>query len=110
MERRKDSKGRVLKEGESQRKDGLYQYRWTDKWGKRHTVYAKELKELREKEKDVLKQLEMYSIEEGRRTTVLQLVEKYSESRRESLKQTSLLTYQTVINHLRPANKSQGVI
>ena len=32
MERRKDNKGRVLKEGESQRKDGLYQYRWTDKF------------------------------------------------------------------------------
>ena len=26
MKRRKDNKGRVLKEGESQRKDGRYQY------------------------------------------------------------------------------------
>ena len=49
MERRKDNKGRVLKEGESQRKDGLYQYRWTDKFGKRHTMYANDLKALRDK-------------------------------------------------------------
>ena len=27
---RKDSKGRVLKKGESQRKNGLYQYRYKD--------------------------------------------------------------------------------
>ena len=27
-ERRKDRKGRVLKEGESQRKDGSYDFRW----------------------------------------------------------------------------------
>ena len=47
MERRKDNKGRVLKEGESQRKDGLYQYRWTDKFGKRRTIYSGDLKELR---------------------------------------------------------------
>ena len=44
MERRKDSKGKVLKDGESQRKNGIYQYRWTDKTGKRHTIYAKDLK------------------------------------------------------------------
>ena len=52
MERRKDNKGKVLKEGESQRKDGLYQYRWTDRAGKRHTVYAGSLKELRDKVQD----------------------------------------------------------
>lgn len=54
MERRKDNKGRVLKEGESQRKDGLYQYRWTDKFGKRHTMYANDLKALRDKKKQAL--------------------------------------------------------
>ena len=50
VERRKDSKGRVLKEGESQRKDGGYDYRWRSSNGKRHAVYAKTLEELREKE------------------------------------------------------------
>ena len=40
MERRKDNRGRVLKEGESQRKDGLYQYRWQIKTEKRKYIYA----------------------------------------------------------------------
>ena len=44
MERRKDNKGRVLKEGESQRKDGLYQNPRTDKFGKRRTYYSGDLK------------------------------------------------------------------
>ena len=35
--KRVDSKGRVLKVGESQRKDGLYMYRFTDDTGKRQT-------------------------------------------------------------------------
>lgn len=38
--KRKDNKGRVLKTGESQRKDLIYQYRYTDCRGKRQTVYA----------------------------------------------------------------------
>ena len=52
-ERRKDNKGRVLKEGESQRKNGMYDYRWRTSNGKRHSVYAKTLEELREKEKAI---------------------------------------------------------
>lgn len=52
-EKRKDSKGRILKTGESQRKDGLYQYRYKDTTGIRRTVYAHDLKELRQKEKDI---------------------------------------------------------
>lgn len=50
-ERRKDPKGRVLKEGENYRTDGRYQYRYNWGDGKRHTVYAGTLSELREKEK-----------------------------------------------------------
>ena len=40
MANRKDAKGRVLKAGESQRKDGIYMYRYTDIRGKRQSVYA----------------------------------------------------------------------
>lgn len=54
-ERRKDSKGRVLKENESQRKDGTYCYRWRTSDHKRHVVYARTLEELREKEQAVLR-------------------------------------------------------
>lgn len=47
---RKDSKGRVLRKGESQRKnDGRYIYQYTDSTGKRRVVYSNDLLELREK-------------------------------------------------------------
>lgn len=49
---RKDSKGRVLKPGEVQRKsDGRYLYNYTDPLGRRRFIYATDLTELREKEK-----------------------------------------------------------
>lgn len=54
-ERRKDSKGRVLKENETQRPDGTYSYRWRTPDGKRHAVYSRTLDELRKKELAVLK-------------------------------------------------------
>ena len=47
---RLDSYRRRLKKGESQRADGKYDYRWTDRYGKRHSIYADTLDELREKE------------------------------------------------------------
>ena len=53
MVRRKDKKGRVLKDGESQRKDNTYMYRWTSNNGKRECIYARTLTELRELEKEV---------------------------------------------------------
>ena len=39
-EKRKDNKGRILRTGESQRKDLIYQYRYTDIRGKRQTIYS----------------------------------------------------------------------
>ena len=50
-EKRKDKKGYLLKTGEYQRKDGRYSFSYTDRWKKRHIVYAGSLPELREKEK-----------------------------------------------------------
>ena len=55
MKRRKDSKNRVLKEGEYQRANGTFEYKWRDQRGKRHSVYAKTLETLREKENEVLR-------------------------------------------------------
>lgn len=43
----KDLKGKELGVGLSQRKDGVYQARYTDRWGKRKTIYGKNLRELR---------------------------------------------------------------
>lgn len=55
IERRKDNKNRVLKEGEYQRTCGTYEYKWRDKRGNRHSISAVTLEELREKEIDVLR-------------------------------------------------------
>lgn len=56
-EKRKDSKGRILRTGESQRSDGRYQYRYKDINGERRTIYDWDLHLLREKEKDIQNQL-----------------------------------------------------
>ncbi len=52
-EKRKDSKGRVLKTGESQRKDMTYMFRYTDANNKKQCVYAPTLEALREKENKI---------------------------------------------------------
>ena len=52
-EKRKDSKGRVLKDGESQSANGTYDYRYTDIHKKRRCIYAKSLTELRKKEDEL---------------------------------------------------------
>ena len=44
-ERRRDSKGRVLRSGEAQRSDGKYMFRYTDADGVRRTVYSWKLVE-----------------------------------------------------------------
>lgn len=89
---RKDSKGRRLFNGESQRKDGKYEYKYIDVMGQRKTVYSwkltkadsvpKEKKDdisLREKEKKIRKNLDMGISLDGDSITVSELVEKYLE-------------------------------
>ena len=39
-EKRRDSKNRILRAGESQEADGRYKYRYIDANGKRKTVYS----------------------------------------------------------------------
>lgn len=53
---RKDNKGRVLRKGESQRKSDLrYIYQYTDPNGNRRVIYSRDLLELREKEKKLIR-------------------------------------------------------
>ena len=40
----KDLKGKELGVGLSQRKDGVYQARYTDRWGKRKTIYGSDIR------------------------------------------------------------------
>lgn len=81
-EKRKDHRGRVLKTGESQRKDLIYQYRYTDVWGIRRTVYSSDLKELREKEAKI--QSDRYNGVDysGGGITVLELYNRYVSTKR----------------------------
>lgn len=48
--RRLDKSRITLRKGETQRQDGIYDYRWTSPDGKRHSIYASTLEELRAKE------------------------------------------------------------
>lgn len=89
----KDSKGRKLKENESQRKDGMYQYRYTVD-GKRYTIYAwrllpsdktpagkKEKLSLREMEEQIQKDL-LSGIQVSKsKITVNEQVRKYLDSK-----------------------------
>lgn len=51
--RRLDKSRITLRKGETQRQDGIYDYRWTSPDGKRHSVYASTLEELRAKEEQI---------------------------------------------------------
>ena len=53
--KRFDKKHRLLRTGEVQRPDGYYTYRWTTRDGKRHSVTASTLEELREKEDEIIR-------------------------------------------------------
>lgn len=52
VKRRRDSKGIMLKKGESERAGGGYDYRWTQN-GERRVIYAPTLQELREKKEEI---------------------------------------------------------
>ena len=80
--RRKDKRRMVLRKGESQRKDGSYDYRWTTRDGKRHSIYAKTLEELREKEDEVANdQYEGIRVE-GKTVTVNDIFEMWCNLKR----------------------------
>lgn len=84
MANRKDSRNRVLRNGETERKDGRYMFRYTDKkTGQRKTIYAKDLPELREKEKSVLSDVENNIRTDGnvKSLTVNNLFQHYLETK-----------------------------
>ncbi len=76
-EKRKDSKGRVLKDGESQRANGTYDYRYTDIHKKRRCIYAKSLTELRKKEDELRRDMADGIDYAAGEMTVAELVDRY---------------------------------
>lgn len=95
MERRKDNRGRVLQKGESQRSDLTYMYRYNDLDGNRKCIYAKTLDELRKKEKELNKNLDLgiYSND----FTLNQVFERYLEQN-PRLKDRTRSKYRTEYN------------
>lgn len=99
MQRRKDNKGRVLKEGESYRKtDGLYMYRWTSKDKKRHTVYSSTLEGLREKEEKILHDLRD-GIKIGEKTITINDVYQMWKNDKTTLKGNTKSNYTYMYEH-----------
>lgn len=90
--KRKDNKGRVLKEGESYRTDGRYQYRYNLGNGKRHVIYANSLSELRDKEEEIQRKLfdNIKTVADG--VTLNELFELYMSGKTE-LKQSTRTNY-----------------
>ncbi len=52
-DKRRDNKGRILRTGESQRKNGMYEFRYTDINKKRRSIYDMDLMKLHKKEDEI---------------------------------------------------------
>lgn len=109
-EKRRDNKNRVLRNGESQHKDGRYMYKYVDNAGNVKYVYSWKLVKtdvvpqgekddilLRDKEKMIHKDLEDDIISDGGNMTVLELVKKYI-SQKTGVRHNTEANYNFVIN------------
>ena len=96
-QKRKDKDRIVLRTGEGQRPNGTYEYRWTDKTGKRRRVYAKTLEELREKEKEIERDKSDGIKAEARYVTVNELFDLWKQIKR-GLKDNTFQNYQYMYN------------
>lgn len=94
-EKRRDSKNRILRTGESQRKDGRYAYKYIDAFGKPQFVYAWKLVptdrtpagkrediSLREKVEEILQDKNDGIDTAGKKMTVYELFKKYLKQQR----------------------------
>lgn len=109
-EKRRDNKNRILRNGESQRPDGRYRYKYIDKDGVSRDVYSWRLEKndptpkgkkkdlsLREKEKQIDRDLLDDITPNGGNMTVLELVEKYI-SLKTGVRHNTEANYKFVIN------------
>jgi len=97
---RKDNKGRVLRKGESQRKDDKrYIYQYTDPNGARRVVYANDLMELREKEKELVRdQLDGIECYSAGKATLNFVFDRYI-STKYNLKENTRSNYKYMYDH-----------
>lgn len=112
-EKRRDNRNRILRNGESQRKDGRYAYKYIDATGKQQFVYSWKLEKtdklpegkrdclsLREKERQILRDLDDQIAPRGGEMTVLELVQKYIRQKT-GVRPNTEAGYQTVVNILK---------
>lgn len=112
-EKRRDNKNRILHNGEIQKADGRYRFKYQDINGRTSYVYSWRLDKndptpkgkprdlsLREKEKQIEQDLFNQVVPNGGNLTVIQLVEKYV-SLKTGVRQTTVTGYKTVINVLK---------
>ncbi len=112
-EKRRDNRNRILREGEYQRADGRYRFRYIDEDGREKNVYSWRLDHndpmskgkkrelsLREKEKQIQADLFDHIVTNGGNYTVLELVEKYV-SLKSGVRASTRAGYKTIINILK---------
>ncbi len=111
--KRRDSKGRILRTGEQQRSNGQYLYTYKGKDGKNKFVYSWKLeptdkqpegkrsgKSLRELEKEIEKSLNEEVAYQGGDVTVTELAERYV-SLKTGVRHNTMAGYKTVLNLLK---------
>lgn len=109
-QKRRDKKGRILRNGESQRADGRYAFVYTDCFGKQKFLYSWKLEStdplpagrrpcqsLREKEKAILKDIYDGITSYGDNLTVFELVKKYI-GQKTGIRHNTEANYNFVIN------------
>lgn len=99
MSNRKDSKGYVLRTGETQRNNGTYcySYRGTDR--KRHYIYARTLAELRLKEQDLKRDYDAgLDPIKASKVTINDAIDRYLRDKRD-IKDTTLNNYIYTYEH-----------
>lgn len=111
-EKRRDSKGRILRNGECQRKDGMYQFDYVGLDGKPKCVYSWKLEatdplpkgkrkclSLREKERDIQKSIDDGITPYGDGLTVIELTRKYL-LQKVNVRESTRTNYKTMMNIL----------
>lgn len=109
-EKRRDDKNRILRNGESQRLDGRYAYVYVDGEGKQKFLYSWKLEStdhvpkgkrkcisLREKEKNLFRDIDDGIVADGHQMTVIDLVQKYI-NQKTGVKHNTKANYKFIMN------------
>jgi len=113
-QKRRDTKGRILNNGESQRTDGRYLYKYIDTQGKPQSVYSWRLvstdklpagkrpcRPLRDLEKEIQRDLQDGIDSNGKKLKVWQLYQRQIETVRPNVKPKTKQARQTFLNRLK---------